>query len=184
MSKLSKPNLILHPLRLRILSALAVRPLTPQELAEGLAAPLPSLYRHLKLLLNAGFLEIVEMRQVRGALEKTYRLKSPARLSAEDMAELDKQGLKHFFEVYTVSLIQEFTVYLEKAPQKPDLLADRVGCTEIAFYATDGELDLLGKQLNEALQPLAANPPGEGRRLRKLAVISHPLWEKENGDGT
>ena len=36
-------------------------------------------------------------------------------------------------------------------------------------------MDTFVRQLGEIAAPLAQNPPGAGRRPRKLAVILHPL---------
>ena len=74
---MTKADLLLHPVRLRILQAfLGDRALTTSQLQAELADVPASLYRHVAKLAAAGVLTIVEERRVRGALERTYTLES------------------------------------------------------------------------------------------------------------
>src|SRR3712207_4096878 len=85
-------DLLLHPVRLRIVQAfLGERALTTAELGAELDdVPTASLYRHVALLADAGVLTVAEERRVRGAAERRYRLvleaasADPAGMSADD----------------------------------------------------------------------------------------------------
>src|SRR3712207_1545009 len=73
-------DLLLHPVRLRVVQALlGGRALTTGELHTELPdVPAATLYRHVGVLADAGVLEVVAERRVRGSTERTYRLVAAA----------------------------------------------------------------------------------------------------------
>src|SRR5215471_21360478 len=84
-------DLLLHPVRLRIVQAfLGDRALTTSDLAAELAdVPAASLYRHVARLVAAGVLTVVAERRVRGAVERTYVLRiAAARISMDEIAKM------------------------------------------------------------------------------------------------
>lgn len=176
---LSKADLILHPVRLRILQTLLGDELTTQEITNRLGdVPQSSIYRHLKLLLAEGMVAVAAARLVNGIQEKTYHLAQPAFLSPDDITNISTEQHGQYFATYVLSLLQGFQHYLaqKKASGAPlDLLADRVGYSDAAFYATTEEFDRLGRAINEALLPLLQNSPSPDRHKHKIAIITHPV---------
>lgn len=174
-----KIELIIHPVRFRILRTINTESLTTQEIADRLAdIPKSSIYRHLKLLLENGLLEVAEMRLVNGIQEKTYRLEQPARLSSDDVKGLSADEHIRYFTTYALTLVQDYADYVTAvfAQNKAlDMLADRTGYTEVSFFATTAELDTFQAEINAAVMKLLANEPGNGRQRRKLAIVSQPL---------
>ena len=172
-----KIELVIHPVRFRIMRAIGRDELTTQEIAERLpATPKSSIYRHLKLLLEHNLIAIAETRLVNGIQEKAYRLAQPPRLGAEDMKGLSVEEHIHYFTTYVLTLVQDYSDYVtQNAPI--DMLVDRTGYTEVAFYATTAELDTFQAEINAALLKLMGNGPGNGRSHRKLAIVSQPLPE-------
>lgn len=69
------PEVLLHPVRIKILTALAEREATPQEIA-AMAGDVPkaSLYRHINILRAVGAIREVREYRVRGTFEKVYAL--------------------------------------------------------------------------------------------------------------
>lgn len=63
-----------HPLRARVVDALANRTASPSDLATEFGVSLPLLSYHVDRLVGAGLLELVETTPRRGALEHYYRL--------------------------------------------------------------------------------------------------------------
>jgi DNA-binding transcriptional ArsR family regulator len=66
-----------HPLRISILEVLELddgRCLSPNDLSWELQMPLSNVNYHVTELFNAGLLELVDERPVRGATEHFYRL--------------------------------------------------------------------------------------------------------------
>lgn len=65
-----------HPLRVSILEVLSMdggRTLSPKDLSLELKAPLSTVNYHVTELRDAGLVEVVDERQVRGAIEHFYR---------------------------------------------------------------------------------------------------------------
>jgi DNA-binding transcriptional ArsR family regulator len=176
---LTNVDLILHPVRLRILQTLHNETFTTQEISDRLFdVPKSSIYRHLKVLHDNHIVKVAETRIVNGIQEKTYQLGQSIRMGPEDMAGLN--GAEHlgYFTTYVMSLLRDFGNYLEATEAdtgKIDMLADRVGYTEVTFYATKAELDQVGLALNQTIIPLLQNKAGNGRFKHKFSTITHPL---------
>lgn len=176
---LTKAELILHPVRLRILQTLMGDAFTTQEITDRLGnVPKSSIYRHLKLLLAEGMVEIAAARLVNGIQEKTYRLAQRPFLNPEELVGITGEQHAHYFATFVLALLQNFQQYLtqkELAGGPLDLAADRVGYTDMAFYVTNEEMDQLGQTLNEAILPVLKNEPAPGRHKHKMAFVSHPV---------
>jgi DNA-binding transcriptional ArsR family regulator len=173
--ELKKSDQILHPVRLQILLALGRNALTTQEIADRLPdVPKSSIYRHLKVLLDGGIIQVAATHPVKGIEEKVYTMPAPAHVGPDDLASVSADEHLRYFTTYVTALLQQFAAYLASTPA-PDLLADRVGYSETHLYATDEEMDTFLRRLGELAAPLLQNPPGAGRRPRKLAIIMHPL---------
>ena len=179
-----KADLIIHPTRLQILQALTGQPRTTREIAQilpGLA--IPSIYRHLRELLEGGIVDVAETRRVRGVDEKLYRLAQDPRLTQEDVSGMSRAEHLHYFNAFAAMLMQGFASYLDMTYQEaaaagrsePDFAGDRAGFTELTFYASVAELDAFRETLNASLAQLASLPPAPERRRRKLSFISHPV---------
>lgn len=176
---MAKADLIIHPVRLRILQTMTAEELSTQEIADRLPeVPTSTIYRHLRLLLEGGIIEVAETRLVHGIQEKVYRLAESPRLDQEAMADLTADAHLGYFTTYVLTLLQGFADYVAAAEEQGetiDMAADYTGYTEASFFATDGELDRFSQRINEALAPLAQNRPGGGRRKHKIAIITHPV---------
>lgn len=168
-------DLIIHPVRLRILQLLGLGPLTTHQIAGALPdVPASSIYRHVKLLHRHNLIRVVETHRVRSLEERVYALARPPRLGEADLAGMTADDHVRSFTLYTAALIQDFANYVQSAGDfRP--LEDRAGYSEALMYATAEEIDAVGQAINAALAPLLTNGPGAGRRLRKLSVISHPV---------
>jgi DNA-binding transcriptional ArsR family regulator len=171
---MSKIELILHPIRMRIIMALAAQQLTPGQIAEQLAdVPQTSLYRHLNTLAQAGLLTVVEERPVRGTIEKVYRLvEGGGRLSAEEMTALSKEDHLRYFMVFLSSLLQDFSQALDKR-EGPDVLLQDVVYNKIPLMLTDAERDALAEQFRALVVPYMARADADPQRKRyTFALIS------------
>lgn len=71
-------KLINHSLRLRMLKMLSKEPMYASEIAKRLNMHEQRIYYHIKQLLNAGVLDIVEKKEIRGTVAKRY---SPSSLN-------------------------------------------------------------------------------------------------------
>lgn len=172
---MKRARLVLHPVRLRILQALAAGKDTATGLAERLDdVPRSSIYRHLRLLVDAQMVAVAQTQRVRGVDERLYELGPRAHLGADDVAGLGADEHLEMFSTYAMTLIQDFSGYLERS-RSPDLGRDRVGYTETVLHLTDDEFDQLAQKLQAAVAPLQSGRPGPGRTARKLSIITFPV---------
>jgi DNA-binding transcriptional ArsR family regulator len=170
----AKPDLILHPIRMRIILALSQgRPLTAQELAAVLLdVPQATLYRHLSRLHKAGVLSVVEERQVRGAVERIYALRNEAVDLSQDVVNASREDNMRYFTLFVASLLGEFARYLQR--DQIDFAADGVGYRQVVLYLNDDEFLQLATALNAAIRPMFSHGPAPGRRRRLFTTIVMP----------
>jgi DNA-binding transcriptional ArsR family regulator len=172
---IDKADLILHPARLQILQALALKAMNTQELADSLSGvPKSSIYRHLRALLDGGMVAIAEMRPVKGVKEKFYRLAQTPHLSQADVSNYTPEQNLRYFSMFLAEQLQGFAGYLSSHPEQ-DFQSDRVGYTEISFFASTAELDRLQAGLSQLLGDFAQHLPAEDRHRHKFAIITYPL---------
>lgn len=178
----ARANLILHPVRMRLLATLARRQLTARQLAELLPdVPQATLYHQLGKLTRAGLLRVVSERPVRGAVEKLYALDNDsAFLSPADMATATREDHLRYFTVFITTLLGDFARYLQQ-DGPIDLVADGVGYRETPFYLSDEEFAQAATAFNRALLPFLGNQPAPNRRRRLFATIIMPDAESPDG---
>ena len=70
---LDQLRLLSDPLKLRLLQAFADSAKTTKQVAAELGEGVTKLYRHVDALQETGLIEVVEERQKRGAIERTFR---------------------------------------------------------------------------------------------------------------
>jgi DNA-binding transcriptional ArsR family regulator len=170
-----RADLILHPVRMRLVVTLARRQLTARQLNELLPdIPQATLYHHLGILTRAGLLRVVSERQVRGTVEKLYALvEENATLSPADLAQASREDHLRYFTLFMATLLGDFARYLQQdAPI--DLFADGVGYHETPFYLSDEEFAQAAAAVNQALLPYLDNQPAPHRRRRLFATIVMP----------
>ena len=173
-------DILLHPIRMRILMAVAGNRYTSQDIAEHLPdVPQATLYRHIRKLAKAGVLSVVEERQVRGATEKVYALVSQAaNLTAEDFQNFSREDHMRYFLSFIASVLDDFSRYLQKEGTL-DLEADGVGYHKIPLNLSDDEFIEMSKKLNQAVIPYLENQPNPDRKRRIFTSIMIP--ESETG---
>jgi DNA-binding transcriptional ArsR family regulator len=77
-----------HPLRARILEQLERQTASPSDLAEQLAAPLGNVSYHVRILAEAGLIELVRTTRRRGATEHHYRAAASEPITRSDGRDL------------------------------------------------------------------------------------------------
>ncbi|BDM74128.1 transcriptional regulator (plasmid) [Streptomyces nigrescens] len=168
-------DLLLHPVRLRVVHALS----GGRELTTGeLCARMPevskvTVYRHVSLLTEAGFLEVAGEHRVRGAVERRYRLRqNRPSIDADGAAAMSLDDHRRGFAAAMVVLIAEFNAYLDREGANPT--ADSVSYRQGTLWLSPDELSgLLGK-LAEVLQPCLGNEPAPGRVPYLLSPVLFP----------
>jgi hypothetical protein len=172
---MTSADLLLHPVRLRVVQAfLGDRALTTGQLRSELPdVPTASLYRHVARLVGAGVLAVVAEQRVRGALERTYVLRSSAAsVSVDEVAKMSREDHRQAFLAFIAALIGDFDRYL--ARDEIDLLSDGVSYRLLGLWLTDNELTELSREIFTVLQPRLAYAPKRGRKRRILATVLLP----------
>jgi len=155
------------------------RKLTPKQLAAELQDVAPAtLYHHLNLLTDAGIIQIVEERLVRGTLhEKVYTLSDASTvLSLDQIAGASKDELLQYFLVFVSKLIGDHARYLDL--KESGYYAD-AGYQQHALFLSDEEFVQFVQEVNATLLPWLKKEPAPGRRRRLLTTILIPELESE-----
>lgn len=178
----SPADLLLHPIRLRIIVALTGQQLTVQQLAGALPdVPQATLYRQIHKLVQGDVVTVVATRPVRGTLEKVYTLRTEiAHVTPEQFAAASRGEHMRYFASFVASLLGDFAAYLRQEPIS--LLTDGVGYTATPMYVSDDELATLQAGLRNLLLPLALQAPGPGRRRRTLSLVLIPAPAAPSND--
>lgn len=177
----SDAGILLHPVRLRIVLEASADELTAGELARRLPdVPQATLYRHLATLTEAGVLQVVAERRVRGAVERTFRLVTEkATLGPADAASLNPHEHLKGFVTFVGSLVAAFARYIYQPDA--DLGTDPIGYRQVALWLTDEETQHLLDDLREVLQRHGAHPPAPGRRRMRLSTTVIPDAVADDG---
>ncbi|MET8425629.1 helix-turn-helix domain-containing protein [Nocardia sp. NPDC004860] len=168
-------ELLLHPVRLRIIHALSGGRLrTAGELCDRMPdVPRTSVYRQIGLLTEGGMLEIGDERRVRGAVERSYRLRSDRpTVSPEASSAMTADDHRQGFAAAMAVLIAEFNAYLDHPDADP--VADSVGYRQATLWLSPEELGRMLTGFRDLVAPLAANQPGPGRRPYLIGPILFP----------
>ena len=157
-------NLLLHPVRMRILQTLVgAGELTTTQLRERLPdVSAASMYRHVGTLTKAGILEVVKERPVRGTVERSYRVRQDEGLVDEEArAAMSKEDHQQAFAVFTGAMMADLDRYLSRDDADPP--REGVVYRQGAVWATPEEFDALVDELEALVARRTAHTPGDGR---------------------
>jgi DNA-binding transcriptional ArsR family regulator len=172
---------VAHPVRLRIVHALSGgRALTTAQLCDRLpGVSKASVYRHVAILAKAGLLELESEQQIRGTVERTYRLHvQRATIDPERAAAATPDEHRAMFTVAMTTLLAEYNAYLDH--EQSDPAADMVGYRQHAIWLTDTERDTMIEALRAAIIPPLTNKATPERSQYLLSPILFPLTNPED----
>ncbi|MEI6624314.1 MAG: helix-turn-helix domain-containing protein [Actinomycetes bacterium] len=185
---MATPHVLTHPIRLRIVMALVGdRQLTTYEIAEEMPdVPTATLYRHIAALSDAGVLDVVAERRVRGAVERTFALRPGGGLVGQaGAAKMTQEEKSAAFGVFAAGLIAAYDGYLAN-PDAGGQLAEAdwqnldwddsrtdvgeaakeaAGYRALALYLDVNDLTTMAEALKAALEPYFAPVEGKQRVL-------------------
>ncbi len=167
---------LIHPVRLRVVQAVAAwGPQSAKELAARLGdVPHATLYRHVRALAVAGWLEVAAERQARGAVERTYRLgAADAVASAGDVAGAGRAAHSRWFAGFAAHLLGSFERYLAREPA-PDPVAEGLSYRVATLHLSDPETEALRQELVAVVARYSDRSPGAHRRVRTVATVILP----------
>jgi DNA-binding transcriptional ArsR family regulator len=173
-------DLLLHPVRLRIVHALAGgTELTTTQLCARLPdVSKVTVYRQVAPLVEAGFLEVAGEQRVRGAVERRYRLcQDRPVIDADVAAAMTTEDHRRGFAVAMAVLIAEFNAYLDRDGADP--VADGVSYRQGTLWLSPQELAAMTGKMIEVLRDAGANEPAPGRAPYLLSPILFPTAQRQ-----
>lgn len=165
-------KIIMNPVRQRIIQYLLLHEEgTASSIREELNdIPPASLYRHIKILHDAGGIEIVRERKVRGTVEKTYALaKNPA-------GEYSREGAARMIQSALFSLAASFSRYF--AQEERDPMKDMLSLSTSTLLLTDEEFMEMTAKIGAVFNEYIYNKPEGDRKTRRITLISSPSEEE------
>jgi DNA-binding transcriptional ArsR family regulator len=176
----TKANIIIHPIRMRILAELGARQCTTRQLAAALHdVPQVSVYKHINTLIKHGIVEVISEQPIRGTMERTLAVAAgQGRLSAEDFAKATTDDHKAYFMTYITSFVQAFNTYVE-GKTTPEILEGGLVYNQIIAYANAAEIEDLRRKFTELLQPLFNNEPTADRKRLTLGAMIIPEGKRK-----
>jgi DNA-binding transcriptional ArsR family regulator len=171
---IAKEDLLLHPVRLRIILAVANRQVTARQLANELPdIPQATLYRNINTLTSAGILCVVKERRVRNTLEKTYALPDQGLfLTMEDLKNAEPQDYLRLFTQYLGLVLGYYVRYIQQG--NVDIARDMAVFRMFPVYLSEAETLELGQAINAALLPYTKNEPSQERRRSIFGLMAFP----------
>jgi DNA-binding transcriptional ArsR family regulator len=168
-------DLLLHPVRLRILQTLfGAHPLTTSQLRDRLPEiPPATMYRHVAVLAEAGVLEVVDEKRVRGTVERSYRVRAGQGLiDPAARAAMSREDHRRAFTAFSASLLADFDRYL--AHDGADPAADGVVYQQAAVWLTDEESTALVEEIRAAVTARIGNARSGDRTRRFFSLVVVP----------
>lgn len=158
----------MNPVRQRVIQLLArkEKATTKQMLEELVDIPPASLYRHLRILLDANCITVLEERKVRGTVEKTYGLvKNP-------IGDYSKEEVAHIIQSALLSLLSSFQTYFNKEDTDP--IKDMLTLSTSTLLLTDEELKDMLEEIKQCIMKVANHQYTPERKERRLSIILSP----------
>jgi DNA-binding transcriptional ArsR family regulator len=168
-------DLLLHPVRMRILQTLYdAEPMTTAQIRNRLPDIAPAtMYRHIAALAEAGVLEVVDEKRVRGTVERSYRVRvEQAVVDPAARAAMTREDHLRAFTTFAASLMADFDRYL--AHDDADPVADGVVYRQAAVWLTKEEFDVMVEEIERAVVARTGDSGGHGRTRRIVSLVVVP----------
>lgn len=176
-----KADLLLHPIRMRIVQQLLLgKPLTIAQLVDALGdVPQATIYRHINLLLEANFIEIIDTKKVKGTEERVFSVKKENLQVPETEIEMTSQEDHiRYFSVFHGNLLKLVTSYLtETSPNQ--YKEDGFAYWNTPIHLTDGEFQELVQSITKSIEKVINNKSTPERTTRIFAGMFIPQKSQE-----
>jgi DNA-binding transcriptional ArsR family regulator len=171
---MDKADLLLHPVRMRILRAF---PSGKTRTTSELIASLPdvsqaTVYRHVAILADHGILRASERRG--GGRERCYELRRELATIDQDVARrMSNDDHLRTFTNAMVALLADFEKYLSDGDADPH--SDGVAYRQISVWLSAEELEAFVERITVAIGEVVGNAPTSDRRSYLLSPILFPV---------
>ena len=165
----SLSSIILNPVRMRIIQCMASQSTsTAKQLGEKLSdVPKASLYRHLKKLVDAQLLVVVQENKVRGTMEKVYALNPNPPSFSKTNAAIQKEA-----SYFLMHLLHDFRQYL--LDENNNAERDMLFLKSATLLLSDQEFADFLEEVGRAYAKVMQNAPSPERKVRQISFISSP----------
>ncbi|MBC7806726.1 MAG: helix-turn-helix domain-containing protein [Akkermansiaceae bacterium] len=169
---LSHSELMMHPVRFRVLMALSGRELTTRQIAEALPdISRASVYRHVHALHEGGLIYVTKELLNRATVEKVYTPVT-GRATLVPEPERTPDDYLRYFGVFTQSFVDQFRVYVKQPGARP--IEDGVSHWDEAVFLSSAERDALVAEIQAAVSRHKRNQPSPERVRFHVARILIP----------
>ena len=163
-------DVIMHPVRMRIIQQIGTRELTTTELRETLPdVATATLYRHVAALVDAGIVAVVGERKVRGAVERTLALgERMAHVDRDELQTMGAEQLRHAFLTYLGQVAERFDASLASDDAQA---RDYLGFGMTQLHVTTDDLAELQTRLGELLAPYLDADRKDARAVTLATIL-------------
>ncbi|RCG13963.1 ArsR family transcriptional regulator [Streptomyces diacarni] len=172
---MANANELIHPVRMRILQTLlGADELTTAQLRDRLPdVASATMYRHVAALAQAGVIEVVSERPVRGTVERSYRVRQEQALVDSDTRDaMGTEDHRRAFTVFSAAVMGDFERYLSREDAEP--AQENVLYRQGAVWVTDEEFASLVDEIEAAVARRTHTTPGDGRARHLLSLVFVP----------
>lgn len=155
--------------------------ITIRELCANIPdVPRSTMYRILTKMEREGFVKVVDYKQKRGTVEKTY---APTELLSlgPDPLRMTSDDISVLFMTYCMEFANQFREYSLKHPGTPDPKNGTFGYWLAPVYATDRELEVLIENFSQQMSRYSMKDPTGERKLHSVGLIVSPPAERADG---
>ncbi len=166
----SRKEVLMHPIRMEILEYLNREgSATAGKLAEALPdVPKTTLYRHINVLADEGYLKVVDEKKIRGTLERVYELNTDY-LGDDPSAEKSRRETTDLL----LRMMTDFEDYYDGDDVDPD--RDMLFFTENTIDLSDGEFSAFLEELFALLAKYDLLDDSPSQKPRSITMISSPV---------
>ena len=158
----------MNPVRQRIFQYFLLHETgTVKEIRKALPdVPSASLYRHIKILADAGVIEAVREVPKRGSVEKFYALAAPPADAKTN------EGMNQMIQAALIALANDFSRYFSEGGNDPQ--KDMLTLGQATLMLSDEEFTAFLAEYSQMLAKFLHNKPSAERKTRKITFISSP----------
>lgn len=168
-------DILLNPIRMRIVQMMADRSgITIAHISERMNdVPKTTLYRHMNVLLEHGYVTISRETRIRGTYEREYTLNLEM-LQPGTPEDIEKNTI-----TFLMKLIADFSHYFKK---NGDPVKDRLFLSGNTLLLSDDEYGQFMEEIFAVMKKYMGFSAEKGRRTRTISIVSSPGQTGEDAD--
>jgi DNA-binding transcriptional ArsR family regulator len=177
----TKTDILLHPVRMRIVQALLQEDMTASELILKFGnVPQATMYRQLKVLVDSELVKVTEERPIMKTVEKVYSaVKEHTQITKEEHSLLSPEEQLEFFTTYYTHLLQEVQNYLLNENFENSSNTNEFSYEDISLYLSKEEKKELIERYHALLKEFAERQSPSQKTAFTLSTIFIPSVKGE-----